>query len=293
MAILLCFVAKCTLAIWRHPIAKCTLAIWRQPIAKHSLAILATSYCLNRNNRVSSFYWTRGSKLCFLTCFSYFSRYFHILVFLQNRYSLISLHLSWLHGNPISRPISCTLGTLSWYIVHAPPCFWHRMRGFLEARRSWKPGSRLTTGEFSPFCLLPKVSGANVHWTNGNHTFLTNKNPWTYTLSCVISPAKIRSTALVWNLQGISKLVNKVDCQVPCALLKAIVRAFLATKSFATGSSTYPCHMACVSKSVPKDVIFLSNCRPQRLRSAVGVMRNSQGQSLSIPFLRSLGFSGA
>ncbi len=32
---------------------------------------LATSYCLNWNNRVSSFYWTRGSKLCFLTCFSY------------------------------------------------------------------------------------------------------------------------------------------------------------------------------------------------------------------------------
>jgi hypothetical protein len=28
-------------------------------------AILATSYCSNRNNRVSSFYWTRGSKLCF------------------------------------------------------------------------------------------------------------------------------------------------------------------------------------------------------------------------------------
>ncbi len=75
MAIWLCFIAKGTLAIWRHPIAKCTLAIWQQPIAKHSLVILATSYCLNRNNRVSSFYWTRGSKLCFLTCLSYFSCY--------------------------------------------------------------------------------------------------------------------------------------------------------------------------------------------------------------------------
>jgi hypothetical protein len=53
------------------------------------LAILATSYCLNRKDRVRSFYWTRGSKLCFLTCFSYFSRYFHILVFLRNRYLLI------------------------------------------------------------------------------------------------------------------------------------------------------------------------------------------------------------
>jgi hypothetical protein len=52
------------------------------------LAILATSYRLNRNDRVSSFYWIRGCKLCFLTCFSYFSRYFHILLFLQNCYLL-------------------------------------------------------------------------------------------------------------------------------------------------------------------------------------------------------------
>jgi hypothetical protein len=50
------FIAKYTLAIWRQAIAKCTLAIWRQAIAKHSSAILATSYCLNRKDRVSSFY---------------------------------------------------------------------------------------------------------------------------------------------------------------------------------------------------------------------------------------------
>jgi hypothetical protein len=60
---------------------------------------------LNSNDRVSSFYWTRGSKLCVLTRFSYFSCYFLILVFLQNCYSLISLCLSRLHGNPISCPI--------------------------------------------------------------------------------------------------------------------------------------------------------------------------------------------
>jgi hypothetical protein len=94
-----------SLAIWGYLIAKCTWAIWRHPIAKHTLAILATSYHLNRNNRVSSFYWTRGSKLCFLTRFFYFSCYFLILVFLQNCYSLIPSHLSWLHGNQISCPI--------------------------------------------------------------------------------------------------------------------------------------------------------------------------------------------
>jgi hypothetical protein len=81
MAIWLWFIAKYTLPIWRQWIAKCTLAIRWQPIAKKLLAILANSYCLNRNNRGSSFYKTRGSKLCFLTCFSYFSCYFLILVF--------------------------------------------------------------------------------------------------------------------------------------------------------------------------------------------------------------------
>jgi hypothetical protein len=84
---------------------------------------------------------------------------------LQNRYLLVSLRLSRLHGNPISRPISRTLGTPSLYVVHAPPCFWHRMRGFLEARRLWEPGISLTTGEFSLFRLFLKVSGANAHWT--------------------------------------------------------------------------------------------------------------------------------
>jgi hypothetical protein len=37
--------------------------------------------------------------------------------------------------------------------------------GVLEARCSCEPGSSLTPGEFSPFCLLLKVSGANVCWT--------------------------------------------------------------------------------------------------------------------------------
>ncbi len=82
------------------------------PIAKHTLAVLATSYCLNRNDRVSSFEWTRGSKLCFLTCFSYFSCYFLIQVFSQNCYLLISSRLSRLHGNLISCPVFCTFKTL-------------------------------------------------------------------------------------------------------------------------------------------------------------------------------------
>ncbi len=112
------------------------------------------------------------------------------------------------------------------------------------------------------------------------------------TFSRDISLAKLRSTAWVRNPQGISTLMKKgwlllVLWQLPHALLKAIVWAFLATKSFAAGSSTYPCHMAFISKSVPRNVISLSNCRPQWHRSAMDVTRNSWGWSLSIPFLRS------
>jgi hypothetical protein len=49
--------------------------------------------------------------------------------------------------------------------------------GFSKTRRLWDPGSRLATSDLSPFCLLPKVSGANVCLANANHTFLTHKNP--------------------------------------------------------------------------------------------------------------------
>jgi hypothetical protein len=47
---------------------------------------------------------------------------------------------------------------------------------------------------------------------NTNHTFLSLKNPQTDTFLCDLGLAKLRSTARVWNPQGISKLVIKVDC---------------------------------------------------------------------------------
>jgi hypothetical protein len=52
-------------------------------------------------------------------------------------------------------------------LVHrtCAPMFWNRTRGFLEARRLWEPSSSLTTGEFSLFRLLLKVSAVNVCWT--------------------------------------------------------------------------------------------------------------------------------
>ncbi len=146
--------------------------------------------------------------------FHYFRRYFLFLVFSQNCYSLISLRLFRLHGIQFLVPFSRTFDTLSQYVVHAPLYFWHRTRGFLEAKHQWEPGSRLTTGDLSPFRLLARVSGMNLHLANANHTFLTQKNPQTDTFLCDISPAKLCSTARVRNPQGISKLVNKVDCHL-------------------------------------------------------------------------------
>jgi hypothetical protein len=201
--------------------------------------------------------------------------------------------LSRLHRNQISRPISCTLALQAGMSYMRPHVTGTERMGFLKQDACGNLVVDPLPVKISPFHLLPKVSGANVCWTNANHTFLTHKIPQTDTFLCDISPAKLRSTAQVRNPQGISKLVNKVDCWVPCALLKAIVRAFLATKSFAMGSSTYPCHMACISKSVPRDVISSSNCHPQRLRSAMDMMCNNWGRSVSIPFLCSSGFSGA
>jgi hypothetical protein len=98
------------------------------------------------------------------------------------------------------------------------------------------------------------------------------------------------STAAGWLLR---RSLHLITFQlVPCTLFHLIVWTFLATKSFATGSSPYPCHLACFSKSVPMDIIPLISCSTQLPRSAVGVMHVSWGWSLNIPFLWSSCSSG-
>ncbi len=135
-----------------------------------------------------------------------------LLVFLRNRYLLVSSRLSWLHGNLIFCPVSCTIGTPSWYIIHVPPCFRHRMQEFFKARCSWEPGSSLTTSEFSLFRHLPKVSAVNVFGMNTIHTFLSHKNPWTDTFLRALGLAKLCSTARVWNHQKDIQTREQVDC---------------------------------------------------------------------------------
>jgi hypothetical protein len=108
---------------------------------------------LSSNNRICSFNWIRGSKYCFLTSFSNFYCYFLFLVFLRHRYLLVSLHLSLLRGTPISYPVFIPF--VLW-ILHCTcaPMFLAHITRFLEVRRSWESGTRVSTGILSPFCLF-------------------------------------------------------------------------------------------------------------------------------------------
>jgi hypothetical protein len=99
------------------------------------------------------------------------------------------------------------------------------------------------------------------------HTFLSHKNPpRTDTFLRELGLVKLHSTARVWNHQGISKLVNRliVACQMTALSCFAQSNSvgLPRYKCFAVRSSTYPCHMACISKSVTKDVISLSDYVP-------------------------------
>ncbi len=121
------------------------------------------------NDRVSCFYWTRRSKQCFLTCFSYSSCYFLIQVFLQNHYLLISSCLSRLHGNPIFLShflIPLALQASTSY-MHSHVSGTERM-GFSkqDARGKLVVASLPANLPFSAF--LPKVSAANIRWTEHN-----------------------------------------------------------------------------------------------------------------------------
>jgi hypothetical protein len=139
---------------------------------------------LSSNDRVYSFNWIRGSKHCFLTSFSNLNRYILFLVFLQNCYLLVSSHLSWLRGNPISYLVFIP------FVLRIPrrtcaPIFLAHIMRFLKVRHSWEPGTRISTGILSPFRLLPTVSHVNVRWELTNHTFSSHAKFLELTFSCM------------------------------------------------------------------------------------------------------------
>ncbi len=152
---------KSLLAIWQFCIAKDLLTIWRFYIAKCRWQF-GNILLLSRNDRVGNFYWIRGSQHCFLTSCSYLNHYFLFLVFSRNCYLLVSLHLSWLHGNAILCPIFSYLWYSEVLWCTCAPIFLTHITRFLKARRLREPGTRICTNFLSPFCLLPKVSHSNI-----------------------------------------------------------------------------------------------------------------------------------
>jgi hypothetical protein len=174
------------------------------------LVILATSYCLNRNDRVSSFHWTRGSKQCFLSCFSYFSCYFHILVFLQNCYLLIYFcAFLGCTGIQFLVPFLIPLALWASMLYMSPHISGTECVGFSkqDAHGNIVVDSLPVIFPLSSFCRRFLVQ-TSIGWM-WIIPFLL-KNPQTDTFLHDISPAKLRNTAWVRNPQGISKLVIRL-----------------------------------------------------------------------------------
>ncbi len=191
---------------------------------------------LSSNDRICSFNWTRGSKNCFLTIFSNLYRYFYFLVFSQNCYLLVSLHLSWLHGTPISHPIYIPF--VLWITRRTcAPIFLVHITPFLEVRCSWEPDTRVSTGILSPFRLLPKVSRANARLGDcESYLFFSSKSSNWHFLPWHKPPQSQRSTARERDPKGISKLVNKVDFCLSDNSCWTTFQAFFALDRIPDGS---------------------------------------------------------
>jgi hypothetical protein len=135
--------------------------------------------------------------------------------------------------------------------------------------------------------------------------FLSKSLNWHF-LAWHKPPLSQWSTARDWNLQGISNLVNRliVACLktaagqllkgslhlilfqlVPYTSFHLIVWTFLATKSFAVGSSTDPLQYGMLLKVSPEERHTSIGCSTQLHRSATGVTRVSWGWLLNVLFL--------
>jgi hypothetical protein len=133
---------------------------------------------------------------------------------------------------------------------------------------------------FSAFCQMFLVQTSVGLSTN--HTFLSLTNPRTDTFLRGLGLAKLRSTAWVWNPQGISKLMNKFDCHLS-------YESFLALHSRRDGAGL-PCYKIlcrvvlnvplpygmCLKVSHEEHHIFERLC-PQQHRSAVDVTHDGWG----------------
>ncbi len=145
--------------------------------------------------------------------------------------------------------------------------------------------------------FFAKVSCANVHWTERkSYLSFLSKSSNRHFLAWHKPPLSQHSTARDWNLQGISNLVNRliVACLktaagwllkhslhliafqlAPYTLFQSIVRIFLATKSFAVGSSTDPLPYGTLLEVSSKECHTLISCSTGLHRSAMCDARES------------------
>ncbi len=132
---------------------------------------------------------------------------------------------------------------------------------------------------FSAFCrrfLLQTSVGLNM-----NHTFLSHKNPQTDTFLRDLGLAQLRSTAWVWNHQGTSKLVNRliVAClmTVSSRFAQGNSAGLPRYKILCSGIFNVPLPYSMHLKVSNEGRHIFERLRPQQHRSAVDVMRDSQG----------------
>ena len=132
-------IAKFLLTIWQSYVAKFMWAIWCDPIAKQYLIGFVALIGLEGVNIVFS----QVSLILLLPSFS---------SIFATSLLIIILHLSWLRGTPISYPV------LLPFVLWIPrrtcaPMFLEYITRFLKVRRSWEPGTRISTIILSPFRL--------------------------------------------------------------------------------------------------------------------------------------------
>ncbi len=163
---------------------------------------------LSRNNRISSFYWIRGSKNCFLTSFSNLYCFFLFLVFfaealltsffapfLAARESIFSSHFLYLWFS-------------KYHLVHAPPYFWHTWRVFFKQDARGNLVQELVPVSHSAFCqrllMLMSIGSSRII------PFLLTQNSLNWHFLTWHKPMLSQcSTCQARNPHGISKVVNQ------------------------------------------------------------------------------------
>jgi hypothetical protein len=186
-----------------------------------------------------------------------------------------------------------------YHVVHAPPYFWHTLRIFSKQVAHGNLVQGLVPVLFPRSAFRRRFSckrllGARKSYLFSHLKFLE------LTFSCMTKAyakpmqyssgkelpkdfQSLESKLIVVCLMIASGQLPKHSLHLftfqlfPCTLFKLIVRTFLMMKSFAVASSMDPCHLACVSKSVPRDVVPLIGCSNQLPRSVVGVTRVTRG----------------